>query len=262
MLNVVRYSQLIGLIAVDASTASHLGEVRDVWLDELGRIAYLSSTSGYLPLEQVAAIATDAVSTYGNLLVSEPMYLHRIHRLAVQSTRGSSLGWIDDFLFDWQTGEIVAYILAGDVADSLGERAVLYPEDVQEILAETVIVREGATDRLQPETEGLKGFLSEKSHQVQHLVKVIGDRLHNLIASHDHPDVVRVKIKSVSDELANSGHHDYHSLREATEFLHEQWENLQQSISRTSSRARTALDAAWKYLTGGNSNDDTISKSH
>jgi uncharacterized protein YrrD len=249
MLNVIRYSQIIGLIAVDGSTASHLGEVEEVWLDEMEQIAYLSSVEGYLPLEQVSGVGSSAVSTYGRIFVNAPMNLHRLHQLAVQSTLGEPLGWIEDFLFDWQTGEIAAYILAGDIAEPFGGRAVLSPKDVQEVVAERVIIREAAKDHLKSEAEGLKGFLSEKSHQVRNLVNEISNRLHYLISPHDKPEVVRVKIKEVSDELASSGEHDNHTLKEASDFLHEQWQHLQQSISRAGSRAKSALDSAWKQLT-------------
>jgi hypothetical protein len=61
---------------------------------------------------------------------------------------------------------------------------------------------------------------------------------------------VRVKIKTVSDELAASGEHDRHALKEATDYLHEQWHHLQQSISRAGSRTKAALDSAWRQLTG------------
>ncbi|WP_019502925.1 PRC-barrel domain-containing protein [Pseudanabaena sp. PCC 6802] len=250
MINVVRYSQIVGLVTVDSSTSSRLGAVEEVWLDDSGRIAYLSGVTGYLPLEQVARIGTSAVSTYGHLVVNAPMELYRLHRLAVRSPAGEPLGWVEDYLFDWHTGEIVAYILAGAIADAFGERAVLLPGDVQAIAAETVIIREDAKARLSSEADGLKGFLSEKSHQVRHLVQVIGDRLHDLIAPHDRPEAVRVKIKMVSDELTSSGEHDRHVLQEATDFLHEQWHHLQQSISRASSRAKVALDSAWQHFTG------------
>lgn len=61
-----------------------------------------------------------------------------------------------------------------------------------------LILREGTQERLKSEREGLRGFLSKKSDQVQHLVKVIGNRLHHLISADDHPEVVRVKVKQVS----------------------------------------------------------------
>ncbi|MBF2020365.1 MAG: PRC-barrel domain-containing protein [Hydrococcus sp. C42_A2020_068] len=251
MFSVVRYSQIIGLIAVDSSTASRLGEVEEVWLDELGRIAYLSSAEGYLSLEQVSGVGTTAISIYGRIYDrAAPMNLRRLHRLVMRSTLDEPLGWIEDFLFDWHTGEIVAYILAGDIAESFGGRAVLYPEDVLEIVSERIVIREGAKDRLKSEAEGLKGFLSEKSDRVRHLVKIISDRLHDLISPHDKPEVVRVKIETVSDELANSDEHDRHALQEATDFLQEQWQHLQQSISRASSRAKSALDSAWKQIAG------------
>jgi hypothetical protein len=157
---------------------------------------------------------------------------------------------VEDFLFDWQTGEISAYILAGDIATPFGDRAVLFPEDVETIVAEAMIVREGGEDCLKSESEGLKGFLSEKSRQVQDLVHTMGDRLHDLISPQDRPEIVRVKIKDESDELAASGHHDRHALQEATDFLHHQWESLQHSISRAGQRAKSALDRAWTNLAG------------
>jgi uncharacterized protein YrrD len=234
---------------MDGSTISHLGEVEEVWLDETGKVVYLSGTAGYFPLEQVAAISNTALSTYGRMVVDAPENLQRLDQLAVHSPIGEPLGWVEDFLFDWHTGEIVAYVLAGQIAESLGKSAVLYPEDVEEITVERLIIREGAQTHLQPESEGLRGFLSEKSHQVQHLVRVLGDRLHHLISPHDRPEVVRVKVKQVSDEMATSGEHDHNTLQEATAYLHEQWESLQQSINRAGDRTKAAFNAAWKQLT-------------
>ncbi|MGL4622815.1 PRC-barrel domain-containing protein [Chroococcidiopsis sp.] len=250
MLNVVRRSQIVGLMAFDRSTASPLSQVEEVWLDETGRIAYFSDGMEYLPLEQVSSVGTEAIVTYGRLTVDTPTNLRRLYQLAVQSTQGEPLGWVEDFLFDWQTGEIVAYILGGEAAIPFGGRAVLSPEDVQEIAMSQAIVRAETKDRLQSESEGLKGLLSEKSQQVRKLVKTMGDRLHDLISPHEHPEVVRVKIKTVSDELASSGEHDRVTLKEATDFLHEQWHHLQQNISRAGSRTKAALDSAWRQLTG------------
>jgi uncharacterized protein YrrD len=250
MLNVVRRSQIVGLMAFDRSTASPLSQVEEAWLDETGRIAYLSGGMEYLPLEQVSSVGTEAIVTYGRLRVDAPTNLRRLHQLAVQSTQGQPLGWVEDFLFDWQTGEIVAYILSGEAAIPFGGRAVLYPEDVQEIAMSEAIVRADTKNRLKSESEGLKGLLSEKSQQVRKLVKTMGDRLHDLISPHDRPEVVRVKIKTVSDELASAGEHDRHALKEATDYLHEQWHHLQQSISRAGSRTKAALDSAWRQLTG------------
>jgi uncharacterized protein YrrD len=250
MLNIIRCSQLRGLVALDGSTVSHLGTVEEVWLDSTGKIAYLSSQVGYLPLEQVAAISDQALSTYGQLLVDAPGHLQRLNRLAIHSAMGEPLGWVEDFLFDWHTGEIAAYILAGQIAEPFGGYAVLYPEDVEMIFEDYLTVRDGTQNRLKPEAEGLNEFLSEKSRQVQHLVKVMSDRLYHLVSPHDRPDVVRVKVKDVSDELAASGEHDQGALQEATHYLHEQWQSLQQSISRSGHRAAAALESAWKHLTG------------
>lgn len=249
MFNIVRRSQVRGLMALDGSTLSHLGEVEEIWLDETGKIAYLSACAGYFPLEQVADMSNQALSTYGRLVVDAPENLHSLNQLTVQSALGEPLGWVEDFLFDWHTGEIAAYILAGQIAESVGKTAVLYPEDVAVMSVEHLVICEGAQERLKPESEGLKGFLSEKSQSVRHLVKLLGDRLHPLVTPHDKPEVVRVKVKQVSDELATSGEHDHHALQEATTYLHEQWESLQHSISRAGERTKAAFDSAWKHLT-------------
>lgn len=250
MLSVSRYSQIIGLVAIDGSTATHLGEVQEIWVDESGRIAYLTSAESYLPLTQLAGVSTQAVSTYGHLAMSPASALHRLHRLAVQSASYESIGWVEDFLFDWQTGEIAACILAGDIAEGLGGRAVLVPDDIQEITAEAVVLEEGATERLRSEDEGLKGFLSEKRQQVRQLVYELSDRLYELISPHDQPKAVQVKIKTAGDEMAASGHYEHPALKEAIDFLHDQWKSLQHQIRRASIRTQNALKATWKQLTG------------
>ncbi|MFB2769471.1 PRC-barrel domain-containing protein [Pelatocladus sp. BLCC-F211] len=249
MLNVVRRSQIIGWIAIDSSTATRFAELEEVWLDDSGRIAYFSGGETYLPVEEIAGVGMGAVSTYYFPALDTPKNLRRLHQTTVESTLGETLGWVEDFLFDWQTGEIAAYIVTGEIAAAFGGRAVLYPEDVEKIATDKVIIREDVQDQLKGESEGLKGFLSEKSQQVQHLVHMIDDRLHHLIAPEDKPEVVRVKIKEVSDEVAASTNHPHHALQEATEFLQEQWHSLQQSISRAGSRAKSSLEAAWKQIT-------------
>jgi uncharacterized protein YrrD len=253
MLNVVRYSQVIGLITLDSATASHLGEVEEVWLSEAGRVTHFSGVVGYLPLEQVSGISSHAVSTYGQLILSEPPHLHCLSRMTVQSLENRPLGWVEDFLFDWHTGEVLAYVLGGTIAEAFGGHAVLFPEDVEAIIANRVLfLREGAQSRLQPEGEGLRGFISEKSVQVRHLIHLMGDRLHELLTPHDHPEVVHVKIKDVSQELADTGHHDHSALQEATDFLLEQWEHLRHNIGQASRRAQAALESAWQVFAGKN----------
>jgi hypothetical protein len=250
MLNVVRRSQVHGLIAIDGATVTQLDRIEEVWLDSTGKVAYFSGSAGYLPLEQVADIGTTALSMYGRLMLEEaPIHLHSLARWDVQSSRGDPLGWIEDFLFDWHTGEVAAYILTGSISQPWGEPVAVLPEEVTAMTEGHLILNEGAQDQIKPATERLSGFLSEKSKQVQHLVSVFSERLHHLILPDDRPEVVRVKVNAVRDELAHSGeHHDYQALQEAADYLHEQWETLQQGISRSGSRAKAAVDAAWKYL--------------
>ena len=248
-MNVIRRSQIIGLITMDGSTATEYNRVEEVWLDERGRVVYLAGRGGYTPLEQVSVIGPDAVLTYSSSIFEPSSNLRRLNRMEVISSMSEPLGWIEDFLFDWETGDIAAYILGGDIAEPFGGRAVLFPEDVEAIDAEAVVIKEGAKNRLQSEAEGLKSFISEKSQQVRHLVKKMGDRLRASISPQDEPEVVRVKIKQVSHELAASGKYDRNALAEATEFLQDKWQDLQQSVSRTSKRMKSALESAWKKLT-------------
>ncbi len=205
MINVVRRSQIIGLLALDGSTGLHLGETEEVWLDERGRVTYLSGGSRYLPLEQVFVVGSDAVLTYSSTLVDAPDPLLRLHRLAVESTLREPLGWVEDFLFDWQTGEIAAYILSGTIAGSSDNRVVLYPEDIETIETEAVVIREEAKNRLKTEVEGLKGFLSEKSQAVKNLVKIISDRLHGIVSPEDKSQAVRIATRAFPCALRRRG---------------------------------------------------------
>lgn len=250
MLNIIRRSQIIGATIIESSTANRLGQVKEVWLDASGRVAYLSGEIGYLSLAQISGVGDSAVSVFHRLAVETPENLRNWYRLPVRSALGTPLGWVDDFLFDWQTGDISAYVLTGNSPTLLNYRSVLLAEDTEADVLDAIIVREGMKYPLKNEAEGLSGFLSEKSLQVQELVSTISDRLQHILTPEDKPEVVHVKIKDVSNELATSGHHDRHALHEATEFLHDQWDSLQRSIRRTSYRAAQALDSAWKQLTG------------
>ncbi len=249
MINVIRRSQIIGLVTMDCSTAAKYDRVEEVWVDENGQVVYLAGGEGYTPLEQISVIGPDAVLTYSSSVFEPTSNILNLKNLSVNSPTSDTLGWIEDFLFDWETGNIAAYILGGEIAAPFGGRAVLFPEDVEVIDTKAVVIKEEAQDRLKTEPEGLKGFISEKSQQVKHLVKKMGDRIHSLISHHDQPEVVRVKIKEVSDQLAASGKHDTNALLEATEFLQDKWEDLHKSISRTGKRMKYALDSGWQRLT-------------
>jgi sporulation protein YlmC with PRC-barrel domain len=159
MLNIIRRSQILGATVIDSATAARLGDVEEVWLDESGRVAYLSGESGYLSLAQIAGVGENAVSVFHRLTVESPANLRSGYRLPVRSALGTPLGWVDDFLFDWQTGDIAAYILIGDSATPL--------EDAEADRFDTIIVRQKMKYPLKSESEGLRGFLSEKSCQVQ-----------------------------------------------------------------------------------------------
>lgn len=248
-MNVIRRSQIIGLMAMDGSTASKYDCIEEVWLDESGRVVYIGGSEGYTPIEQISIVGEDAVLTYSSSFFEPKNDLFHLNQMQVNYPTSDPLGWVEDFLFDWSTGEIAAYVIGGDIAEPFGGRAVLFPNDVETIDAEAIIIKEDAKDRLRSESEGLKGFISEKSQQVKHLVRKMGNRLNSLIRPQDEPEVVHIKIREVSDELAESGKHDRDTLKEATEFLQDKWSHLQHNISRTSKRMQTALDSSWQKLT-------------
>ena len=249
MMNVIRRSQIIGLMAMDGSTATEYDRIEEVWLDEQGRVVYLAGEREYTPLGQVSVIGPDAVLTYSSNFFEPPSNLLRLKQMRVNSPTSDLLGWVEDFLFDWETGDIAAYVLSGDIAESFGGRAVLYPDDIETIDAEAIVIKEEAKNRLKSEAEGLKGFISEKSQRVKHLVQKMINQLRDSIHPQDEPEVVHVRIQEVSDELADSGKHDRDELTEATKFLQDKWSDLQQSISRTRQRMNSALESSWKKLT-------------
>jgi uncharacterized protein YrrD len=253
MLNIVRRSQVVGLTTIDQSTAANLGNIEEVWLDRWGRVRFFSAATGYLPLEQISRIGLEAISAFGDLPVTEPENLYRLYRYQVKSTLGNPLGWVEDFLFDWQSGDIAAYILGGDIASPWGGRVVLFPDGVVSISDSALIVEIDSAAKLHSEVEGLSGFLSEKSRPVRQLVQTLGDRLHHLISPQDKPEVVRVKICQVSDELTDENEVDHSALQEATAFLQEHWQSFQQGIAHAGVRLKTSLDKAWRQLSGSKS---------
>lgn len=103
MLNVVRRSQMVNLMAIDRTTATRFNTVEEVWVDDTGRVVYLAGTQGYTPLEQVEVIGPDAVLTHSRVVTEPPENLRRLYRLAVRSPNTDSSGWVEDFLFDWET---------------------------------------------------------------------------------------------------------------------------------------------------------------
>ncbi|MCF2972173.1 photosystem reaction center subunit H [Synechococcus sp. Nb3U1] len=248
MEHIIRRSQVIGLVALDGTTATGLGRVEEIWVDPQGRVSYFTSSQGYTPLEQISVIGPDALLTYANVFTTPKLPLSSLYKRVVR-LGDQPVGWIEDFLFDWETGDIAAYILGGSIAEPWGGRAVLFPDDVEVIDLEAVVVRQDAPQRLKSEAEGLRGFLSEKSQQVKQLVQRMGDRLKSLVAPQDPPEIVRVKIQQVREELAKVGRFDHPLLDEATEYLQQGWERWQQRLSRAGQRMQAALSAAWQKLT-------------
>ena len=240
MMNVIRRSQIVALVAIDGSTASKYDCIEEVWLDESGRVIYIGGSEGYTPIEQISMVGEDAVLSYSSSSFEPKNDLFHLNRMRVSYPTSDPFGWVEDFLFDWSTGEIAAYVLGGDIAEPFGGRAVLFPDDIETIDAKAIVIKEEAKSRLESE--------AEKSRQVKHLVRKMSDRLRDSIHPQDEPEVVHIKIREVSDELADSGKHDRHNLKEATEFLQNKWQELQQSISFYNHRMRSALDSAWEKL--------------
>ena len=252
MFNIIRYSQMIGLTAIGNTTNSHLGNVEEIWLDESGYVTHLSCRQRYWSLTQVASVGKETVSVDRPLIVSTPPHLHHGYQLPVRSRIGETLGWVEDFLFDWHTGEIVAYVLAGEIASYLGERPILFPGDIEKYTPEALLIPEGAKNLLKPESEGLKDFICEKSDEVKFVIQEMTDRLQRLFNLNDGPYEIQIKIQQVSEALASTNKYDQRHLAEATEFLQGQWASLQHGISRNLNLAQTALEKAWQEIVSQN----------
>ena len=96
-MNVIRRSQIIGLVTMDGSSATEYDSIEEVWLDEEGRVVYLAGKEGYTPLEQISVVGPDAVLTYGDRLFEPPSNLLHLNRMQVNSTTSDHLGWVEDF---------------------------------------------------------------------------------------------------------------------------------------------------------------------
>lgn len=153
MMNVIRRSQVIGLITIDGSTASKYDCIEEVWLDEAGRVIYISGSEGYTPIEQISMVGDDAILTYSSSSFEPKNDLFHLNQMRVSYPGSDPFGWVEDFLFDWSTGEVAAYVLSGDIAEPFGGKAVLFPDDIEIIDAEAIIIKEEAKERLQSEAD-------------------------------------------------------------------------------------------------------------
>lgn len=247
MINVIRHSQAVKLKIRDSETDSIVDRIAEVWLDRTGRVAYLAMTKGYIRLQQITSLEAN-IAVCDRWLVNAPVNLINLHCLSIRSQTGEYLGWIEDFLFDWQTGEIAACIISGDIATEFGGRAVLFPQDIATLNADSLTLKTGVKDRLQSEYIGMQGFLCEKSRQVRNLVKSLGDRACHMIFSSDPPELVRLKIEMVSNTMAIDDCTDRLALIEATQFVQQHWRILQESLNRSRNWATAALETAWQEI--------------
>lgn len=236
MTNVVRYSQLLGLLTIDGATGTRCGYAEELWMDGQGRVVYLSSQQGYVPLEHILRIDPDIVLASRYWSDIRPRNLHALHQRPIDSNLGETIGWIEDFLFDWQTGEVVAYVVGGELARPYGEFAILDPRDVAAIDTRAVVLREGASRRLKSEAEGLTALLNQTSKTVKRLAKTVGDRLQTL-----RPDFPAVHPKSVHIPMDVTGDRPSHENAPLKQWQHQ--------MQRMGKRTKAALGAAWEELT-------------
>jgi sporulation protein YlmC with PRC-barrel domain len=251
MLNLIRRSQVVGLMTIEKENNTFLDRVKEVWSDPTGRVAYLSCTKGYARLQQVTETASNAIYTCDRWRsVKTPSNLRCLHRLNVYSLRREYVGWVKDFIFDWQTGEIKAYILAGKITGRcrFNRKVVLLPEDVEVMEANGIVIKHNAQKRIKSASEGLKGFLCEKSPQVQKLVKYMSDRLYPYISVEDRSDVISFKIYLFANELSLDPTYNRHELFKATEFVQKYWKDIAYSLNHSKEVAQSSLEEAWKQI--------------
>lgn len=187
MLNAVCHSQILGLVTVDSSTSSHLGKVEDVWVDRSGKVAYLSGCGGYLPLTQVAEVSTFGIAIAGSLLPESPANLYQLNHRVLQSRAGECLGWVEDFLFNWQSGEILSYVLSGDIARPFGGQTVVTAEEMQELAVLGIGIRTGASPHGLKQSQGYWEFWRGLSQTVVDCLERMSNYLQGRISLQNPP---------------------------------------------------------------------------
>ncbi len=70
----------------------------------------------------------------------------------------------------WETGDIVAYVLGGEIASPFNDRAVLFPNDIEVIDTDAVVIKKEAT-----------AFLRDKWEDLQHRASQTGKRIKKVV---------------------------------------------------------------------------------
>lgn len=182
--HIVKHSDLLNQLILDRHTMAQLGQVEALWMyPKVHRVLGFISKSGWLGAQK-AAFNLDQLHTLGaqSILVSSaPMAtdiekvreLESLVQCAVWTDDGNQIGKIVDYLFDYKTGAIQAYLfvsngwgrVTGSVYElppsqilNLGHRRILIAESA---IQSCQIYRAGLQEKLTQATAVLK---AEKTH--------------------------------------------------------------------------------------------------
>lgn len=151
MVDRIRRSQLIGIETMDFETGTPYGSIDEVWVNPLGRASHLTTDhQACIPIKQVSDITHNPVLTHTLSLMSHPNKLYRLHHISVLASPSQTpFGWVEDFLFDWTTGDIEAYIIADNIAAPLERRTMLFPDEVEQMADKFMVLKADANNRHQ-----------------------------------------------------------------------------------------------------------------
>ena len=151
MVDTVRRSQLIGIETMDYETVTPYCSIDEVWVNPLGRVSYLTTNhQACIPIDQVSNITHNPVLTHILSLMSQPNELYRLHHVSVLTSPSQApFGWVEDFLFDWTTGDITAYVICGDNTAHLDRRTMLFPDEVEQVVDEFMVLKADTNNRHQ-----------------------------------------------------------------------------------------------------------------
>lgn len=165
--------ELLGLPIISLDEGYQLGVIKGIIIDsDLISVAALvvgsttwRSDSRVLPYEKVASIGNHAVTIekLSYLEKSLSSHLKRLDKnkalegVRVISAEGNSLGTVEEFTVDTETGKIYSLELSGNIIDSIFKGRVTLPSTAIKTMGKDIIVaKAGAENELIPSESTLK----------------------------------------------------------------------------------------------------------
>lgn len=171
--DIVKHSDVINQVVLDAATLDELGRVDVLWMyPQINRVLGFVSKSGFwgskkaaFKLPQIVSIGPNGVLIQGE---GEPTVAAKVNQLEslihseVWDDEGKKVGHIIDCLFNFRSGVIVRYLLApGRLAGLTDDIYFLPPKAIQSFGHQRVLIDADLAQTLKPYRRGLKSKLAQ-----------------------------------------------------------------------------------------------------